>query len=103
MHAFAEQRLNQKLVDLAQKWADICVWEHTSTVSDESQQVLKFNKADYSGQGQNLWMGSYPSEYTNYESAANGSINAWYGEKANYNYADKKCASNKVCGHYTQV
>ena len=88
---------------MAQKWADICVWEHTLYVSDESQKVLKFNKSDYQGQGQNLWMWSSSSPSTDYESAANGSVTAWYGEKANYNYANKVCAIKKVCGHYTQV
>jgi len=28
---------------------------------------------------------------------------AWDGEKSDYTFATRTCASGKVCGHYTQV
>ena len=90
-------------MNLAQKWADICVWQHSSYVPDSSQEILNFNKSDYEPLGENLWRGWFSYEYTNYEAAANRSISAWYDEKADYNYPTKTCATGKVCGHYTQV
>jgi hypothetical protein len=30
-------------------------------------------------------------------------VEAWVSEDANYDYATNTCASNQVCGHYTQV
>lgn len=30
-------------------------------------------------------------------------VETWYGENVDYNLNTNVCASNKVCGHYTQV
>ncbi len=30
-------------------------------------------------------------------------VDAWGGEKQDYDYADNSCASGKMCGHYTQM
>lgn len=46
--------------------------------------------------GENLFTASYQVDYVD-------AINSWYGEKPYYNYADNRCQSSKVCGHYTQM
>lgn len=30
-------------------------------------------------------------------------VNSWGSEKADYDYANNRCAPGKICGHYTQV
>ena len=69
-----------------------------------SQEILGFNKSEYQGLGENLWLGGYSYEYKNYEAAANNSVTSWYNEKKNYDYATLTCQGGACkCGHYTQV
>ena len=37
------------------------------------------------------------------ESTAAEAMASWVSEKQYYNYKSNRCASGKVCGHYTQV
>ncbi|KAH0632657.1 pathogenesis-related leaf protein 4-like [Solanum tuberosum] len=50
----------------------------------------------HSGSGENLAKGS--GDFT-----GRSASELWVAEKPNYNYDTNKCASGKVCGHYTQV
>ncbi len=83
---------------MAQKYSEKCQWRHSVEA--------------YSGQvGENLYK-MQTSAHLTVEDAANpslvmaqvkNSVNQWWAEKANYNYAKNSCASGKKCGHYTQV
>jgi len=47
--------------------------------------------------GENLFKGTL-GYYT-----AGDAVDAWGGEKSDYNYNKNKCKSGKMCGHYTQL
>ena len=65
------------VADVAQEWADRCVFEHSSN-----------------GFGENLYIGSgTPS--------ADDAVIAWASEVADYDYDSNSCSG--VCGHYTQI
>jgi len=44
--------------------------------------------------GENLYLGAHSSD---------GAVDAWAGERVNYNAGDGSCQSGKVCGHWTQI
>lgn len=46
--------------------------------------------------GENLFASSGKSGYVS-------ALNAWYGEKKNYNLSSNQCKPSKICGHYTQI
>jgi uncharacterized protein YkwD len=48
--------------------------------------------------GENIFWGSAGADWK-----AADAVNAWVGEKSDYNYASNSCAAGKQCGHYTQV
>ena len=77
---------NSFLADMAQEWADSCVWEHGQPAR---------SSLPYDPVGQNLYYvggGSMDIE---------SGIQAWYDEKKDYKYDTGVCLN--VCGHYTQV
>ncbi|VAI71685.1 unnamed protein product [Triticum turgidum subsp. durum] len=48
--------------------------------------------------GENIFWGSAGADWK-----AADAVNAWVGEKQDYDYGSNTCAAGKVCGHYTQV
>ncbi|XBI08118.1 hypothetical protein VPH35_135902 [Triticum aestivum] len=48
--------------------------------------------------GENIFWGSAGADWK-----AADAVNAWVGEKKDYDYGSNTCAAGKVCGHYTQV
>jgi len=74
---------------MAFTWASLCVWEHGQPPVDPPPSWRFI--------GQNLYMVSGAS--LNLTTA----IQAWYDEKADYDYTTLGCADGKQCGHYTQV
>jgi uncharacterized protein YkwD len=83
-------RYNSKLAQLAQTWAQRCVFAHGNP---------PFSKSDigFSGLGQNIYVttsGSFKVE---------DGVESWYREKKDYNYDTLKCTAGKQCGHYTAV
>ncbi|XP_038070932.1 cubilin-like [Patiria miniata] len=75
---------DDELADLAQTWADQCVFMHGGTTGGRFGWV-----------GQNLWAGS-GTGWDLY-----GMIESWFNEEQYYTYSNGNC--NGVCGHYTQV
>jgi len=78
------------LADLAQKWSDGCEFEH-------GQPPFSAAAVGYKKLGQNLYVNSDMS------AGVQAGVQAWFDEKADYNYDSLKCAPGKACGHYTQV
>lgn len=77
---------SEEMAELAADWArklkqKNCGFEHRPN-----------NKA-----GENLFKGT-SGYYT-----AKDVVDAWAGEKADYNYNKNKCKPGKMCGHYTQI
>lgn len=88
------------LADAAQQWADRlaadkgCKMEHSSSGSRQKT-------------GENLYWAS-PLRWSDGRlelQKVSGSkvANAWGDEKSDYDEAGNRCASGKMCGHYTQV
>jgi len=78
----------------------LLVWSQTlASSAQEYADILAVSGAfEHSGwgYGENIFASSYSSVYLD-------AINAWYGEKENYNYADNSCIPGEQCGHYTQL
>ena len=77
------------------------VWNETlaSTAQEYANYLASNGKFEHdygSGYGENLYASSNESTYVD-------AINSWYGEKSNYNYSNNSCATNTMCGHYTQI
>lgn len=83
-------RWSDFLASLAVTWAARCNFSH-------GQPPLGDNPP-YTVIGQNLYAGTAGSGVN-----LTAGIQAWYNEKADYNYDTTQCADKKVCGHYTQV
>ena len=84
------QRWSDFLASLAIKWAARCNFSHGHPPLGDDPPYLAIGQNLYAataGQGVNLTAG----------------IQAWYNEKADYDYNTTQCADKKVCGHYTQV
>jgi len=86
----ASQRWNSKLAELAQTWSDKCAFEH-------GQPQFSAATLGYEQLGQNLYVNS------DLNKGVSAGVQAWFDEKADYNYDSLKCAPGKACGHYTQV
>lgn len=81
---------SDELAAVAQAWANTCTWEHGMLYDCNGNRM-----------GQNLFVESSTGGYP----ALNitGVIDAWCGEKKDYNAVTGQCNSGKMCGHYTQV
>jgi uncharacterized protein YkwD len=71
---------NTGIGEVAQAWADRCVFEHSS-----------------GNLGENLALFSSSS------TTPTDVVDAWVAEVADYDYDTNRCAANRACGHYTQV
>ena len=82
---------SEALANKARLWAAKCVWEHGGEPLKAGESGI-----DY---GQNLAMNTFT------ELDLTHGIQAWYDEKAGFDYATQRCDTSKVkmCGHYTQV
>ncbi len=80
------QEWNTELAQVAQNYAELCIFGHNS---DRSIQSPSFSYI-----GENIAITTASGNYTNL-------VRNWYDEVQNYNYATNQC--NGVCGHYTQV
>jgi len=80
---------NDFLAEWAATWAAKCTWEHGDV-------KLEGNNLEYKKLGQNL----YATTSTKLDLTAG--IQAWYDEKAGYDYDTLGCSID-MCGHYTQV
>jgi hypothetical protein len=65
----------------AQAYADRCMYQHSGA----------------SGLGENIAAFAPPG------SLVSAAVDAWAGERADYDYAANTCAAGKMCGHYTQI
>lgn len=74
------------LQDIAQRWADNCMWEHGQP-SDVTRHY-----------GQNMWAIAHPGQVK-----PEGIIASWENEKHFYNFSENSCEQGRKCGHYTQV
>jgi uncharacterized protein YkwD len=70
---------DEDLAQIAEDWANQCVWEHSMGET-----------------GENLAWFSYTVEPA-------AVVEAWFSEISDYDYATNTCAAGKMCGHYTQV
>ena len=85
------QKWNSQLAQLAQTWADNCVWGHGQPQFDPAT-------VGYEDIGQNIY---YYSPY--YLSSPTAVVQKWFNEKSDYNYGSLSCAAGETCTHYTQV
>ncbi|KAL3679681.1 hypothetical protein R1sor_022637 [Riccia sorocarpa] len=77
---------DKKLQSYAQSWAH-------NQASTANNCDLKHSGGPY---GENIYWASWSS-------TPSDAVNAWVAEKQYYNYATNTCATDQVCGHYTQV
>ena len=70
---------SDELAQIADDWANQCVWEHSMGET-----------------GENLAWFSYTVEPAEV-------VEAWFSEISDYDYDTNTCAAGKMCGHYTQV
>ncbi|XP_033110006.1 cysteine-rich venom protein-like [Anneissia japonica] len=82
-----EMLWDNSLAEMAQKWADKCVWKHGNPT----------NTSPYPTVGQNLAFGT--------KRIKPEILASWWvrWEKPHWNLKDNTCAKGKVCGHYTQL
>lgn len=88
----ADVGVNEKLV-----WSD----EMADLAADWARKLKRmkcgFEHRPDNQYGENLFMGTsgaYDAKYV---------VDAWAGEKVDYNYNKNKCKPGKMCGHYTQI
>jgi pathogenesis-related protein 1 len=67
--------------EVAQAYADQCVFEHNKGRGER---------------GENLFAATASTD-------PGAVVQAWADEVTDYNYGTNKCASGKMCGHYTQL
>ncbi|MEQ8905656.1 CAP domain-containing protein [Ekhidna sp.] len=77
---------SEEMAELAADWAKKlkqkgCGWEHRPD--------NKFGENLFKGTA-----GAFDAAYV---------VDAWAGEKADYNYSKNNCKPGKMCGHYTQI
>lgn len=81
---------------MAQTYAQQCNFQHNAARSTQYVMAAGANPAA-TYVGENLFVTSANESLGLIASA----IQAWYDEKASYNFASGSCTG--VCGHYTQV
>ncbi|CAH1777972.1 unnamed protein product [Owenia fusiformis] len=79
-----------ELAELAQVWADKCVYKHGQPGETLAKQGRDPN--EFIGQNMQAWSWSFDEERSMY---------SWWEEINYYNYYTQKC-EGKQCGHYTQ-
>ena len=85
--SLCKQVWDDDLADIAQGFADRCVWGHNSARGDSYPGYV----------GENLYLTTASSvDYT-------AVVESWEDEKDYYDYDTNSCAANRQCGHYTQV
>jgi pathogenesis-related protein 1 len=82
------------LAALASAWVSQCMDTNNDGLVDHSSTQYRTNAAGYSYVGENI----YASGGT---ATAQGAVQLWAAEKANYTYATNSCSG--ICGHYTQI
>jgi pathogenesis-related protein 1 len=82
------------LASYAAAWAAMCKDGGDGVTGLIDHNPSRTNVAGYSYIGENIYGGGGAP-------TAQGVVNLWASEQANYNYANNTC--NGVCGHYTQV
>ncbi|XP_035684252.1 GLIPR1-like protein 1 [Branchiostoma floridae] len=75
---------NEDLADIAQAWADRCIFDHNAQRADTFRGSV----------GENIYVSS--GEYT-----PGDEVDDWHTERKDYTYSTNQCA--RTCGHYTQV
>lgn len=85
-----KMQTGSSLVKIAQMVANKCIFKHSSK-EEKSTITSNFNYI-----GENIFAS------TNANGQPQNILNAWYKEKANYDYQTVSC-SRSPCGHYTQV
>jgi hypothetical protein len=83
------QTWNDNLAELAQSYADKCVYRHNRERHNQ--------QSDFSRVGENMYAST--AQPTSFSVA----VQSWYDEVSDYTYETKTCLPGKVCGHYTQV
>ena len=78
---------NTELADIAQAYAELCVFDHND---ERSAQSVTFEKV-----GENLAATNGPADYS-------ALVQEWYNEVNDYIFSTGEC-SGPTCGHYTQV
>jgi pathogenesis-related protein 1 len=79
--------------------ATAAAWVATCTDTD-GDGLLDHNAGRSTGHPFYVGENIYASTGT---ASAHDAVTSWAGESANYSYANNTCATNQVCGHYTQV
>lgn len=70
-----------EVASIAKAYAEKCEWGHND---------------DRNGYGENIYASSG-------QSSPSDVVGSWAAEKKDYDASSGKCASGKVCGHYTQI
>jgi hypothetical protein len=83
-------RYNPKLAALGQTWSQRCRFEH-------GQPSFSVGDIGHKDLGQNIYA------HTDQKFTVEQAVQAWYDEKADYQYNSMSCNPGKVCGHYTAV
>lgn len=84
------QTWDSKLQEVAQNYADKCIFAHNSARTSQS---------GYSSVGENIYYSSKQDLGDDLEMV----VDAWDGEKKDYTLSSNECEPGKMCGHYTQV
>ncbi len=80
---------NTELAQVAQTYAEMCVFDHNSQRNDQVP--------SYTHVGENLAIiTASPGNYTYL-------VESWYNEVQDYTYNNLTCTEGEACGHYTQV
>jgi len=82
------QEWNDELAEVAQNYADKCIWAHNGDRTGQQQ--------TFSYVGENIGEETGAADYPFL-------VNMWLNEKEDYDYDTNTCSVGKACGHYTQV
>jgi pathogenesis-related protein 1 len=91
-------KYSTELAESAQAWAN--------TLKNTNQCLMRHSKP--AGRyGENLYWASAivwsDGRRELQKQSSESAVNSWGSEKRDYNYASNRCATGKVCGHYTQM
>ena len=89
---FPLQVWDDKLAKVASDYANGCAFMHNSGRTSE------YGAGPKEYVGENLFFTS-DLKFDKFTSV----VDAWDGEKKDFNYPANTCAAGKMCGHYTQV
>ena len=77
----APMEWDEAAAEVARDWARTCAWRHSQTP----------------GYGENLFAS------TDLEATIRDAVDGWASEAPDYSYETNRCATGKLCGHYTQI